>query len=416
MVLPDTGRRSGCEGIPVRGAPSPGTDRGVATTGSPAGWAKPLLREPIGSMSPVLRTLLQRTRDGSMPGQRVDDHVVCLAIEGGGMRGAVTAGMCLVLEAAGLTQAFDRVYGVSAGALNGWALCAGQAAVGAMHYQDAVAAGVVDLTGPLWGRPLVDFELLFDDLIAARRPLSFERLASGPDLRVLATSLETTSLRVLQRFEDLGEVLAAVRASSFLPRFSGAAPLFRGEHMADGSLLEPIPLASALEEGATHVLVLRSRPADYRKSALSELGELLALRGEPALAETLRARQAIYNRQAAELQEHRHPAGTHVHQVAVEGHARLVAPLQASAERVGEALQMGAGAMAGEILARAVDVHWLPVLVAAPAESLQTNRSHDGGAGAHHFGKAADIMSVGRTRAYWGVDGDAAIGQGEEIE
>ncbi len=226
------------------------------------------------------------------------------------MRGAATAGMCLVLEAAGLTQAFDRVYGVSAGALNGWALCAGQAAVGAMHYQDAVAAGVVDVIGPLRGRPLVDFELLFEDLIGARRPLSFECLTSGPDLRVLATSLETMTLRVLQGFEDGREVLDAVRASAFLPRFSGAAPLFHGESMADGGLLEPIPFDSALDEGATHVLVLRSRPADYRKRAISELAELLALRGQPEVAGVLRARHATYNRQAARLQENRHPAGS----------------------------------------------------------------------------------------------------------
>jgi hypothetical protein len=136
--------------------------------------------------------------------------------------------------------------------------------------------------------------------------------------------------------------------------------------MADGGLLEPIPLDSALDEGATHVLVLRSRPADYRKRAISELAELLALRGRPEVAGVLRARHATYNRQAARLQENRHPPGIHVHQVVVEDHARLVSPLQASAGPVGEALRLGAAAMAGEILATQVDVQWLPILVAAP--------------------------------------------------
>jgi len=336
---------------------------------SPIGDAVPFLREPAASMSGVVRTLMQRSSDESVPGKRLDDEVVCLAIEGGGMRGAATAGMCVVLEAAGLTQAFDRVYGVSAGALNGWALCAGQAAVGAMHYQDAVAEGVIDVIGPLRGRPLVDFELLFDDLIAARRPLSFEGLASGPDLRVLATSLETMTLRVLKGFEDAREVLDAVRASSFLPRFSGAAPLFRGEYMADGSLLEPIPLDSVLEEGATHVLVLRSRPAAYRQRAISELAELLALWGQPEIARILRGRHAAYNRQAARLEQNRHPPGIHVHQVVVENQARLVAPLHARADLVGDALRIGAAAMAREILATPVDAQWLSTLVAAPAGS-----------------------------------------------
>ena len=79
-----------------------------------------LLRGRDEALSRVLRVILERTRAGSRPRERDDEHVVCLAIEGGGMRGAVTAGMCVVLEAAGLAGAFDRIYGVSAGALNGW--------------------------------------------------------------------------------------------------------------------------------------------------------------------------------------------------------------------------------------------------------------------------------------------------------
>ena len=41
------------------------------------------------------------------------------AVEGRGLRGSVSAGMCVALEAAGLIPAFDRIYGCSAGALNG---------------------------------------------------------------------------------------------------------------------------------------------------------------------------------------------------------------------------------------------------------------------------------------------------------
>ena len=91
---------------------------------------------------------------------------MCLAIEGGGMRGAVSAGMCLVLEAAGVVGAFDRIYGVSAGALNGWATAVGQAALSATHYEDAARRGVVNRMRALRGRPVIDFDLLFDEIIA----------------------------------------------------------------------------------------------------------------------------------------------------------------------------------------------------------------------------------------------------------
>src|SRR5687767_5231865 len=82
------------------------------------------------------------------PGHHGDGHVVALAVEGGGMRGAVSSGMCVLLEAAGLTPAFDRVYGVSAGALNGWATAAGQAALSATHYEDAATRGVINPMRP----------------------------------------------------------------------------------------------------------------------------------------------------------------------------------------------------------------------------------------------------------------------------
>lgn len=144
--------------------------------------------------NPVLRIVLGRARTGSRPRARADGHLVCLAIEGG-MRGAVSAGMCVVLEAAGLVGGFPRVYGVSAGALNGWATAAGQAALSATHYQDTASANVINRMRPLVRRPVINFDLLFEELIGARKPLSFERLASGPQFRALATSLKLRRIR-----------------------------------------------------------------------------------------------------------------------------------------------------------------------------------------------------------------------------
>ena len=43
--------------------------------------------------------------------------------------------------------------------------------------------------------------------------------------------------------------------------------MFRGEPLVDGGMLEPIPFRTALREGATHVLVLRSRPARWRAAS-----------------------------------------------------------------------------------------------------------------------------------------------------
>jgi predicted patatin/cPLA2 family phospholipase len=339
-------------------------DDASAVEGAAADDAAGLLRAPDEVDSDVLKVVLQRARTRSRPGARTDDHRVYVAIEGGGMRGAISAGMCVVLEAAGLVDAFDRVYAVSAGAVNGWGMAVGQAALSATYYDDAVTHRVVNPLRPLLRQPLIDFDLLFEELIAARKPLSFDALAHSPELRLLATSLDAHALRVLSGFVDMDELVDAVRASMSLPRLSGAPSTFRGERMADGALVEPIPFESALREGATHVLVLRSRPASYRQPALVAIGESLTQRSDPGLQQLLRARHLAYNRQAAQLEDAL-GAGARVDrvlQVAVPEQARAIGRFETNSERVAEALRAGARAMAAEIFSEPIDLCWQPAV------------------------------------------------------
>lgn len=289
------------------------------------------------------------------------------------MRGAVSCGMCVVLEATGLVPSFDRIYGVSAGALNGGATAAGQAALSATHYQDAARQRVIDPTRPLRRRPLIDYDLLFDVLIGSCKPLSFQGLATGPEFRAIACSLDTLSRRVLADFADGDELLRAVRASASIPRLCGTPPSFRGEPMADGGILEPIPYESALAEGATHVLVLRSRPAGYRQPALRAVCDSLALRDQLKLAEALRGQTRIYNRQAAELCSDR--LREQVHQVSVAEGVRLVGRLEANEARITEALRLGADAMASVILTEAVGLCWQPAVYRAAPTAV--DRRHE---------------------------------------
>lgn len=291
------------------------------------------------------------------------------------MRGAVSAGMCVVLEAAGLVGAFDRIYGVSAGALNGCATAAGQAALSATYYLDAVSRRVISRRRALVRQPVIDYDVLFEDVISARKPLSFEALAHGPDFRCLATSLESLTLRVLGDFADAEDLVQAVRASAALPGIGGRPPIFRGEQMTDGGLIEPIPFETALAEGATHVLVLRTRPAGFRKRQLTGLGESLTVRGHPGLVQLLRDGHLRYNRQA-ELLDRRTAGlvGAQVLQIAPPETTRTVARLEADAGRVAEALALGAKAIASAILEDPIDLCWQPVVYRTEAVEA-TDRS-----------------------------------------
>ena len=67
----------------------------------------------------VGRALLERRARGYGAGECDDGHRIALAIEGGGMRGSVGAGMAAALLSLGFGDCFDDVYGASAGALVG---------------------------------------------------------------------------------------------------------------------------------------------------------------------------------------------------------------------------------------------------------------------------------------------------------
>lgn len=70
---------------------------------------------------PVLSLMAQRIKDRSTPSKRPskDKAILSLSIEGGGMRGAVSAGMAAAIVSLGLMDVFDSVYGSSAGSIVG---------------------------------------------------------------------------------------------------------------------------------------------------------------------------------------------------------------------------------------------------------------------------------------------------------
>jgi predicted patatin/cPLA2 family phospholipase len=266
------------------------------------------------------------------------------------MRGAVPAGMCLALEQANLIGAFDRIYGCSSGALTACFAAAGQAAEWATGFEDTACRAFIDPTRALRRRPVLDLGFLFDTVIAERRTLSPEGLARGPGLRTIAVALRTGELRVLGGFEGVADALAAARASCAIPLVAGASPVYGGEPMVDGGLLEPIPFRSALREGATHVLVLRSRPADWRSREHRRAVELPLARAHPQLAPIFRACDRRYNAAADALEAHADRArGPLVRQVTVGSDARLVARFSTDAGQIADSVRLGASAMAAAL-------------------------------------------------------------------
>ena len=209
----------------------------------------------------VLRVIRERLRVGGGPGRRADGLCVALAIEGGGMRGTVSAGMALALHELGLVPAFDAVYGASAGAITGaWLLSSRPEGLRGWA-EPSYAKTLIRWSALLRGRPVVDVRTLIEVVYQTEFPMDFGSvLASAVEYHPLATDAATgasTDLRPL--IGDPAELRLALRASASLPFLAGPPVRLRDRRFYDGGVAESIPFRTPLAQGATHVLVLRSR-------------------------------------------------------------------------------------------------------------------------------------------------------------
>jgi predicted patatin/cPLA2 family phospholipase len=187
-----------------------------------------------------------------------------LVIEGGGMRGAVTGGMVLGLHELGMTDAFDAVYGSSAGALNGMWFVSGRVREGIPTWTDpALVHQLIRRRRFLRGQPIVDIETLVEHRYEQLSPGLFDAvLGARPELHPIATDVTTGEAVDLHgEIADPRTLRLALRASAALPILAGRPVELGGRRLLDAGLSAAIPFRAALADGATDVLVLRSRKA-----------------------------------------------------------------------------------------------------------------------------------------------------------
>jgi predicted acylesterase/phospholipase RssA len=235
----------------------------------------------------VLRVIDERVRSGSRPGHRADPYRVALSIEGGGMRGTVSAGMALALHELGLVPALDAVYGASAGAITGaWLLSSTPEGLRGWADPD-YARTLIRWSALLRGRPVVDVRTLVEVVYQTEFPMDFDSVLASPvEYHPLGTDAETgesTDLRPL--IADPVELRLALRASASLPFLAGPPVELRGRRFYDAGIAESVPFRTPRAQGATHVLVLRSRrPLAADTAAGQDPDGLDGLDGATALA------------------------------------------------------------------------------------------------------------------------------------
>ncbi|GAA1685403.1 hypothetical protein GCM10009830_36110 [Glycomyces endophyticus] len=210
---------------------------------------------------PVLELL--RARAGTAPGARPDGCKLGLAVEGGGMRGVTSAAMLVALDDLGLRGAFDAVYATSSGAINAaYFLAGGDCWYPLTIYFDDLATNrFVDLRQMFTGRPVLNLDYAFGEVLETVKPLDFERVLKSPvELHVVISEVDSLAAIGPHEFESREDLKSALRASCWMPVAVPGAGVFRGERVLDGGVLTAHPHLAAIEDGCTHVLSLSTKP------------------------------------------------------------------------------------------------------------------------------------------------------------
>lgn len=217
---------------------------------------------------PVISVILQRFRENSKPGKRSDKFKVGLAIEGGTMRGVVSAGILVALGRLGLRDCFDVVYGTSAGAVNGAWFLANQldSAIG-NYYRSLNNFSFINPFRIFIKRPMLSIDFL-EEKVDEKYSLDFEEIKkSGVVLKILAVRVDKKDgdpLILLSDFKDKNDLLNALHAGVNVPFVAGKPYEYRNMQLWDGGLIERVPLPTAIKDGCTHVLTLINEPEDLK--------------------------------------------------------------------------------------------------------------------------------------------------------
>ena len=144
-------------------------------------------------------------------------------------------------------------------------------------------------------------DLLIEELYQTTFPMDFASVLASPvEYHPLATDAATGASTDLYPFvSDPAELRLALRASAAMPLLAGPPVEFAGRRFYDAGVSESVPYRTALAQGATHILVLRSRrdpltwPDGRAPSRSVRLITRTTLRREtPALRATFLSRDA----------------------------------------------------------------------------------------------------------------------------
>ena len=222
-----------------------------------------------------------------------------LVVEGGGMRGIYAAGVLDVM----MEQAFhfDGVMGVSAGAIHGCTMVAGQRGRSIRYYKKyckdkrfmSIRSWIK--TGEIVGR-----DFCYRELPEVLDPFDYEAYEQS-DTRFYAvcSNLETGRPEYLE-VTDMHKQIDIIRASASLPYVSHIVNV-DGMKLLDGGCTDSIPAEAFRKMGYTRTVVVLTRDETYRKKSSNILPAKIVYRKYPRFIRALEERHRVYNQTREEL-------------------------------------------------------------------------------------------------------------------
>ncbi len=184
-------------------------------------------------------------------------------LEGGAMRGLYSAGVLDEFMKNDITT--DAIYGVSAGALFGINFKSRQ--IGrAIRYNLKYAheKNYMGLYSLITTGDIMNKEFCFNKLVHELDRFDFETFDNSPiDFFAVVTNVETGKAEYI-KIADAKQGLEALRASGSMP-FVSRLVEYEGAKYLDGAVSDPIPIKKALDEGYEKIVVVLTRPENYKK-------------------------------------------------------------------------------------------------------------------------------------------------------
>lgn len=227
---------------------------------------------------------------------------------GGGMRGVFSAGIYDRFIEEGIN--FDLCIGVSAGSANLISYAAGHHdRVRRFYVNYAQRKQYMSFDNFIHSGSYIGLDYIYSTISNSdgEDPLNYDAFtANHTDFITVVTDGETGEPIYFPKSSIKRDDLTVIKASCCLPAVCKPI-VIDGKDCFDGGISDPIPFQKAFDIGCDKVIVVISKPIDFRKSPQNHMPIIkAALKKYPKVFDRLTVRHEVYNRQleeAIKLQE-----------------------------------------------------------------------------------------------------------------